>query len=94
MADLLNNTIRTVAESINPQFNTISTFSTPHSLPNKITNVASNNNLNLNNVQTLRQERNSKIMIENLENFCDPNWANNGFQHMEGNYIFFSLLFF
>jgi len=29
----------------------------------------------------------SKNMIENVENFCDPNWANSGFQHMEGRNI-------
>jgi len=35
----------------------------------------------------------SKSMIENVENFCDPNWANSGFQHMEGKNLFFLIDF-
>jgi hypothetical protein len=84
------NNISIVADSITTcvQLNTSSTSNSisSQSVSNQLikSNVSSSNAIANNSFFGTNSTKN---MIENVENFCDPNWANSGFQHMEGKVV-------
>lgn len=84
------NNISIVADSITKsvQLNTSSTSNSisSQSVSNQLvkSNVSSSNGIANN---SFFGTNSTKSMIENVENFCDPNWANSGFQHMEGKVV-------
>ena len=76
MAESLNNTGIVLDSTSLTSSTTIPSCSIAQSLPNQLVKFSAS-------TPSVKQERTSKSMVENVENFCDPNWANNGFQHME-----------
>ena len=82
MAESLNNTTGSVLDAAAASFPATSTScSLAQSLPNQLVKLSTSTPASS---SSTRQERNASInMLENVENFCDPNWANTGFQQME-----------